>query len=161
MRMTWNELTVRFDPEKSGELLSDWRWLVGEQAELILVGSLGDLFLRDETGRILWLDCGSGQISVVAGANDEFRGLLQQPEQVNDWFLPQLVGDILQSGKQLAPGECFSYKVPPMMGGQVEPDNFEATDLSVHCSICGQIARKIRTLPDGTPIRSVTLSDEG
>lgn len=160
MRITWNELIVRFDPEKSGELLSDWRWLVGEGTELVMVGSLGDLFLRDEAGRILWLDSGAGQLSEVAGSEEDFRNLLKQPEQVNDWLLPQLVGDILQSGRQLAPGQCFSYKLPPMLGGQVEPENFEPTDLGVHCSICGQIARKTRDLPEGTPIRSFTLSDE-
>ncbi|MCW1926417.1 DUF1851 domain-containing protein [Luteolibacter arcticus] len=160
MHITWKELTVQFDPEKAGELLSDWRWLVGERTEFMLAGSLGDLFLRDETGQVLWLDTGAGQLSVVAGSHEEFRELLQQPNQVNEWFLPQLVGDLLASGKQLAPGQCFSYKVPPMLGGKVEPENFEPTDLSVHCSILGQIARKNQDLPDRTPIQRVTLSDD-
>lgn len=152
MRLTWNELTVPFDPDEAGEILSDWRWLVGEEAEIVLIGSLGDLFLRDGSGQVLWLDQGSGRLSVIAESEEEFRGLLQQPEQVNEWFLPQMVGDLLLLGRELAPGECFGYKLPPMVGGQVEPDNFEPTSLRLHCSICGQIARKNPEYPDGTRI---------
>ncbi len=52
MRITWNELTVGFSPDDGDALLSDWRWLVADDAELVLVSSLGDLFLRDGDGRI-------------------------------------------------------------------------------------------------------------
>ena len=152
MRLTWNELTVPFDSDEACGLLSDWRWLVGEEVEIVLIGSLGDLFLRDESGQILWLDQGSGRLSVIAESEEEFRQLLQQPEQVNEWFLPQIVGDLLLLGRRLAPGECFGYKLPPMVGGQVEPDNFEPTSLHLHCSICGQIARKNSEHQDGARI---------
>ena len=40
--------------------------------------------------------------------------------------IPNLVGDLLSSGKTLGPGECFSYKVPPVLGGEIDPDNFDS-----------------------------------
>jgi hypothetical protein len=52
MRITWNELTVAFDPNKSDALLEAWRWLVGDDVQLVVVSALGDLFLRES--KDLW-----------------------------------------------------------------------------------------------------------
>lgn len=46
MRITWNELTVGFDPSNSDGLLQEWRWLI-----------------RDTQGRILWLDVGTARVT--------------------------------------------------------------------------------------------------
>ncbi len=74
---------------------------------------------------------------------------------------PQLVGDILATGKRLQPGQCFGYKVPPVLGGEVEPDNFEPTDLQVHFGILGQIHREVKDLPEGTPISEIKIEPPG
>jgi hypothetical protein len=154
MKITWNELTVPPGTHSSGDLLSEWRWLLGENYQILLISSLGDLFLADAAGHIHWLDAGAGRLSEIAASLDEFQQLRQQPANVNEWFVPQLVGDLIESGVTLAPGQCFSYKLPPLVGGQMELANFEATDLSVHFSIMGQISRQSKDFPDGTPIRS-------
>src|SRR5262249_20111432 len=99
-----------------------------------------------------WLDTGAGRLTEIAASLNEFQQLRQQPANAAEWFVPQLVGDILQRGVRLAPGQCFSYKLPPIVGGQMEPTNFEATNLLVHFSILGQINRQAKDLPDGTPI---------
>lgn len=80
-----------------------------------------------------------------------------KPDKANEWFVPQLIGDILTSGKRLAPSECFGYKVPPVLGGEVQPDNFEPTDLQVHFGILGQIHRQVKDLPPGTPIGKIKI----
>jgi hypothetical protein len=156
MRITWNELTVGFDPANSTALLHDWRWLVGDDVQLVLVSALGDLFLRDTQGRILWLDVGATRLTQVAESPEEFKRRMQQSEHANEWFVPQLIGDLIAAGKRLATGQCYSYKVPPMLSGKMELDNFEPTDLVVHCSMFGQIARQIQTLPEGTRIDGFT-----
>ncbi|HEV7405893.1 MAG TPA: T6SS immunity protein Tdi1 domain-containing protein [Chthoniobacteraceae bacterium] len=152
MRITWNELTVALDTHSRDDLLSEWRWQINGGFQIILISSLGDLFLSDSAGHIHWLDSGAGRLNEVAAGLDEFQQLRQQPAYVAEWFAPRLVGAILQRGVRLAPGQCFSYKLPPILGGQMEPTNFEATDLCVHLSILGQINRRAKDLPDGTPI---------
>ncbi|MDB5390188.1 MAG: hypothetical protein JWM11_5834, partial [Planctomycetaceae bacterium] len=54
-----------------------------------------------------------------------------RPDRANEWLLPQLVGDLKESGVKLQTGECYGYKLPPIVGGKMEPDNFEPTDLDV------------------------------
>jgi Domain of unknown function (DUF1851) len=161
MRITWNELTVAFDPEKSDALLSDWRWLVGADVRLLLVSALGDLFLSDAQGHILWLDTGAARLTRVAESAEEFKRLMQQAEHADEWFVPQLIGDLIVRGKRLGPGQCYSYTVPPMLSGKVELDNFEATDLLIHCSVFGQIGRQIQNLPEGTKINRFTTTNDG
>lgn len=162
MRITWNELTVAFDPTICDALLDEWRWLVGEEVELVVVSALGDLFLKDAEGHILWLDVGAARLTQVAESGDEFKRLMQQATHVDEWFVPQLIGDLIVSGKRLAPGQCYSYKVPPMLSGKMELDNFEPTGLRVHCSMFAQIGRQIRDLPEGTKIdRITTTSGDG
>ena len=160
MRITWNELTIGFQPKQTEVLLADWRWLVGDDVELILVSALGDLFLKDAGGHVLGLDTGAARFARVAESIDEFTRLRQQPGHADEWFAPQLVGDLMLGGKRLAPGECYSYKVPPMLSGKIELDNFEVTDLVIHCSMFGQIGRQIQHMPDGTRIDRVTTTNE-
>jgi hypothetical protein len=160
MRITWKELIVGFDPSKSDALLAEWRWLTGEDVEIVVVSSLGDLYLRDAQGHMLWLDVGSAHLTQVAESAEEFQRLMQQTDHANEWFVPQLVGDLIVSGKRLVPGQCYSYKVPPMLSGKMELENFEPADLLVHCSIFGQVGRGIRHLPEGTRINRFTTTNE-
>ena len=152
MRITWNELTVALDTHSHDDLLSEWRWQIKDGFQISLISSLGDLFLSDSAGHVHWLDSGAGRLNEVAAGLDEFQQLRQQQSYVAEWFFPRLVGAILQRGVRLAFGQCFSYKLPPILGGQMQPTNFEATDLCVHLSILGQINRRAKDFPEETPI---------
>jgi hypothetical protein len=157
MRITWNELTVDFQKPGADDLLSDWRWLVGDSMRLLLVSAIGDMFLADAAGQVFWLDTGTGQLQQIAKSVNEFERLRQQREQADQWFIPQLVGDLIASGVRLSLGQCYGYKKPPILGGQIEPANFEPTDLSVHFSVLGQIHRKVKDLPSGTNITGIKI----
>ena len=161
MRITWNELTIGFDPSMGDALLENWRWLVGTDVQLVLVSALGDLFLSDTEGRILWLDVGAARVTQVAESSDEFKRLMQQTDHANEWFVPQLIGDLIVSGKHLTPGQCYSYKLPPMLNGKMELSNFDPTDLLLHCSIFGQIGQQTQNLPEGTKIHGFTNTNDG
>jgi hypothetical protein len=155
MRLTWNELAVSPDGVDFEDLLSDWRWLVGEEYHPVVISAMGDLFLRHDDGRIFWLNSGWGQLTELAESADEFKKPMVQPNNAGNWFIPKLVGDLLSSGKKLGPGECFSYKIPPVLGGEIDLDNFEPTNLFVHFSILGQIHEQVKELPEGMPIGEI------
>jgi hypothetical protein len=155
MRITWGELAVDFSDQSSDNLLAEWRWLVPSSYSLHMVSALGDAFLSDTGGQIFWLDVGSAELTAIAETKDAFDQLRQQPDCACRWFVPLLVGDLLASGKSLAIGQCFSYKIPPTLGGAFEPPNFDACDLSVHFHTLGQLQKQVRPLPVGTAITSV------
>lgn len=161
MRITWNELTVSPDGVDLPALLDAWRWLIDETYEPVVISALGDLFLRHDDGRIFWLDAGWGKFTEVAASGEEFKAEMVKPENASEWFVPQLVGELLSAGLTLAPGECFSYKVPPVLGGQIEVENFEPTDLQVHFGILGQVHEQVKDLPPDTQISGFDIQGEG
>ncbi|MHC4693418.1 MAG: T6SS immunity protein Tdi1 domain-containing protein [Planctomycetota bacterium] len=158
MKITWNELNVKFE-QGSDDLLSDWRWLIGDAGKPILVTSLGDAFVQESDGSVHWLNVEEGSYTKVATSSDDFQAQLKSSENIEAWFVPQLVGDILATGISAGPNQCFSFKKPPVLGGEYEPGNFEPTDISVHFSILGQIHQKVKDLPDGTPISNIDITD--
>ncbi len=157
MNVTWKELTVNFQKHAPDDLLREWHWLVGDSMQLLLVSSLGDMFLANANGWVFWLNTGSGQLNQVARSAEDFKRLMQQREIADQWFVPQLVGDLITAGVFLGAGQCYSYKIPPVLGGRIQPDNFEPTDLVVHFSMLGQIHRQVKDLPPGTRISNIKV----
>lgn len=152
MRLTWNDLVVSPNGVNFDALLTDWRWLVDAALAPVAITAMGDVFFRAGDGSIHWLDTVAGRLTRVASDADEFKSLIAQPEYLDEWFLPQLVGDLKTGGMSLGEGQCYSYKIPPVLSGPVEPSNVEPTDLLIHFSLTGQIHRQLKGLPEGTSI---------
>jgi hypothetical protein len=159
VRLTWNDLTVSPYEVDLGALLADWRWLVDTTYAPVVITALGDLFLRGGDGSIHWLDTVAGRLTKVADDAEEFKSLMVRPEHLDEWFLPQLVGDLKTSGVNLGAGQCYSYKIPPVLSGRIEPSNVEPADLLVHFSLMGQIHRQVKDLPGGTPIHEFKVGE--
>jgi hypothetical protein len=51
--------------------------------------------------------------------------------------------------------QCVGYQKPLFLGGDDEVWNLELSDLDVYWHVVGQLVRKTRGLPPGTPIRAV------
>ncbi|MDD2272168.1 MAG: DUF1851 domain-containing protein [Desulfuromonadaceae bacterium] len=157
MKITWNELAVDLTGYTSEDLLSEWRWLVPDNFLLRMVSTLGDAFLEDSDGKIYWLDVGSAELQCIAKDTDDFFQLRQQPDNANEWFAPQLIGDLLSSGAVLQVGQCFSYNIPPTLNGKFSLENLQPRDLTAHFRAHGKIQRQVKSLPIGTEIKAVEL----
>ncbi len=155
MKITWRELAVDVSGQSSDELLSEWRWMVGADLKLRMVSSLGDAFLEAPDGAIYWLDVAAAELTRIANSRNDFDQIRQRPENAEQWFMPQLVGDMLSSGYRLGAGECFSYKITPSLGGAFEPSNFEVCKLPAHFAAMGKIQAQVKDLPIGARITSV------
>jgi hypothetical protein len=150
-------LIIKTDGLPFDTLLSDWRWLVSSDFTPVLMTAFGDLFLRDQSGRIHFLDLMSGEFKPVAESQEEFDRLCEDREQRRSWFVGFLLTEVRKTRGELAAGECYSCKTPLSLGGQLEADNFERTDLQVHYSILGQLHQQTRHLPAGTKIDSIKI----
>ena len=141
--------------------LSDWRWLVGEDAEPVLLTAMGDMFVRRvSTGAILFVDALEGSISEAADSYDAWKVRLTEPEKFERWFLPALVLLLRERGLVLADGQCYSPIHPLVLGGELVAENIETTSWRVHFCIAGQIHRQTKNLPPGTKISKIIIDDE-
>src|SRR5215469_1622579 len=68
------------------KLLIDWRWLCPQTVSLVARNAFGDLFLRDQQGKILWLDVAIGAISEVADSLEKFKSAAESEEMKQKWF---------------------------------------------------------------------------
>ena len=155
------ELTISLENLDGDELLSEWRWLVDESYSPVLVSAVGDLFVQGQDGSIWWLCTATGQFTQVAPDLTEFQRLTRQPNPSREWFLPDIVGHFRKVGVLLQPGKCYSYKVPPFLGGKTEPNNMELTDICIHFAFLGEVYHQVKDLPPGTKIRSIRLEKPG
>ena len=144
----------------SDELLSEWRWLTGPDLQLWHVTKAGDAFLRDQSnGAIYFLDIMNGNVERIAPSESSFEEAVTVPENAERWLMPAIVDGQAVLGMKPGTNQCLSFKHPPVLGGQLDPDNFETCDVLVHFSIAGQIHRQVKDLPAGTKIENIKIED--
>lgn len=154
MKLGWSDLTVSMDGMDLDAVLSDWRWLIGDDARPVLMSAAGDLFVQKADGSVWWLDAGGGSFKAVAHG-ETFQQ--EVAKNANEWLLPQMIGDLKGSGVELAPGQVYGFKTAPILGGAYKLQNIEPTDAVVHFSLLGQIHEQVKDLPEGTPIGDLQI----
>jgi hypothetical protein len=76
----------------SDQVLEEWRWLIGDTVELWFVTKFGDAFLHDPTTQeVQWLNVGFGKVEPVAANQNQFEELSNEPENLDTWFMPEVV----------------------------------------------------------------------
>jgi hypothetical protein len=60
---------------------------------------------------------------------------------------------LINQGKVPAAHQCYSYKLLPVLGGEMRAENVEIMDVDVGISITCQIHRQVKDLPEGTAIK--------
>jgi hypothetical protein len=143
------DLIVPLTGVDTSAMLEFWRWLIPESHRPLFATALGDLFLTDPDGRVLWLDMGDGELQVVAANDAEFGRVTADPENNSLWFGATLVDQLRAAGEVLGPGECYCYVTLPMLGGEYDPVNFRVYDVVTHFRVWGPIHEQLRDLPDG------------
>jgi hypothetical protein len=142
----------------AGELLGDWRWLVGDpEYAVVRATAFGDLFLRDPTGRVLLLDTMEGTLKPFAPSERDLDAALDDRLVRQKVLMPWLVEELREAGRHLGPGECYSPDVPPVLGGAFDAENLRPTDLLAHLAFMGQTHRQVRGLPPETRITDVHI----
>ena len=156
--MTLDELTVNFRDLNRDQLLSDWAWMVGSSRLPILLTASGDAFLQDKAnGSISVLDVAAGELIPVAKSLGEFQRLLADRTFVLNHFAVEMVSDLRRSGRLLGPGQIYSFRKPPILGGEYTLENIEVTDIEVHFSIAGQLHKQVHGRAPGTPVGGAAI----
>ena len=136
------------------ELLSGWFGSLPPLFTLWLVNRFGDVFAVFEDDSIHMLDVGTGAIKRVAENRDDFAIQIDMDDNANNWLMIPLVDRCVAAGLNLGHNQCYSYKTPPILGGEYTVENVEPTDLSVHYSFLADVYQQTKDLPDGTRIKS-------
>lgn len=136
-------LLVQVPPEEWHRLLADWSWLVPGTFSPMAATLFGDAFLVGNQGEVQFLDAVQGQLTPVAESEEAF----QQQLQTGKWR-ELLRADLAEQlwAKGLCPreDECYGYRIPPILGGNVIPGNIQVFSRLVYMSTQGQLHRQFQ-----------------
>ena len=134
-------------------LLAGWAWLLPPTFTVWLMNRFGDLFVITPDGMVHMLDIGAGVFVKLADSRDELSKTIDEEDNANNWLMIPLVDSARAAGMTLAPGECYSFKLPPVLGGQYALENVFVLELSKHFGAYASIHNQLRNVPDGTQVQ--------
>lgn len=125
-------------------LLHEWRWLVPDDHNPLMIGAFGDWIIGAPDGSLWSLELLEGTYSQIAEDVEAFNRAKADPENLNLWFMAEWV-EIAQR-RDLVPkaDECLGWKVHPMLGAPIDPENIKVFSLRVYQSLMGQFFRQAR-----------------
>ena len=135
------------------ELLSGWSDSLPTSFTVWLVNRFGDVFALFDDGSIHMLDVGVGAVEPVANNRDHFAELIDVADNANNWLMIPLVDRMVEAGKILEEGRCYSFIIPPIMGGEYSVANTSTLKITEHYGVYASIHQQIKDLPDGTQVR--------
>jgi hypothetical protein len=144
----------------AGEPLAAWQWLIADEVTPVLVAALGDVFVRNAQGEIWLLDTYGGLYARAAVDEKAWRAALEDSSKVEEWFAPAFVALLRDRGLHPEPEECYSPQLPPVVGGAMDPDNFECSPWLLHIGLSGQLHEKSRQYADGSKIARFVIEPE-
>lgn len=137
------------------DIQTGWGWTGIEPLEVVGENEFGNLIVKDVHGsywRICPEDC---DCRVVAATSQELDALSKNQVFLRDWHMSALVDRAFAVLGVLAEGQKYCLKIPSVMGGEYNEENFCTIGLNELIRASGDIARQIKDLPNGTKARLV------
>lgn len=147
-----NEYLIDQTGKDWSKLLQDWSPPLPEEFTIWMVNRLGDIIAVYEDDSVHMLDIGAATVQHLANNRDDFIEQIGNDENANLWLAISLVDACIAVGMRLDTDQCYSYTIPPFLGGKFEVGNLHPCDLSVHYSYLAHIYRQIKDLPDGAKV---------
>jgi hypothetical protein len=153
MEVSWQDLICLPDGEAVAALRKSWNWLLPEPWEPLLFSALGDVFLKQSSEEIFWLNCGTAELSRVAGNSGEFEAILGTAVADN-WFMPDLIKELRFEGKIPSTGQCYTYAIFPIFSeGKYEAGNLNVVPCREHFNLSGCLHFQTARLADGQKVQ--------
>jgi hypothetical protein len=64
-----------------------------------------------------------------------------------------LIDSLVMSGKSIQKGRCYSFIIPPILGGEYKVENTVTLNIPEHYGMYASIHNQIETMPDGTHVK--------
>jgi hypothetical protein len=126
------------------DLLSAWSWLLPKPLVPLRITAFGDVFAADESGTVYFLNARDARIERIGEGAPSIDRFLDSVDNRRTYLLSFIVRLLRGAGRTLSPGQCYSFRHPVHLGGEMAADNVEIVDVAVHLSILGQLHQQSR-----------------
>ena len=150
------ELIKTFSPEQYGQALESWSWLGLDGKTPVFSSLFGDVFFQSANG-FWFLDIVEGTVTRTWVTGDEMRSGLRSAEGQATYLLAGLAEAAAGLHGVLDAPQVYDFKIPPVLGGQVDVANLAKMDFVVSVDIAGQLHQQVKDLPPETRISRFSL----
>lgn len=157
MTLSWKQLTFVPTAEAMEEFRSSWSWLVPDDMSAFMAAMSGDLFFEASDESVHWLDTGRGRLLRVGTSRAAFLDALRADNGV-EWLMAPVIETLLRAGAVVGDGQCFGYKVLPILGGGYTPDNMIPMSAVAWYGFSGWFHQQLHDLPNGAQV-SLSVAD--
>lgn len=107
------------------KLLAGWRSILPFEFSIWLMNRFGDLTMVTSDEAVHRLDIAAGTLTKVAEDPGDYSRKIDEGSNAEDWLRHSLVDQLVASGLELGPGQCYGLRVAPVLGGGFTLDNIE------------------------------------
>jgi hypothetical protein len=134
-----------------------WGWIGLVPAEVVAANAFGNLIVR-AADNVYWRICPEEwSCEPIAENADDYAKLTKDDEFREDWEMKPLAEAAREKFGQLSVGRCYCLKIPAVLGGEYDADNFGAISLDELIAFSGDMANQIKDLPEGAEIELKVL----
>lgn len=137
------------------EALSFWSWLPLPSYTDYKVTAFGDVFLFTPDGPVWFLDAFEGNAQDTFDSREAFEAAMQVREDLECFCSAVLVDGANARGLRLSAGQCYDWKIHPVIGGSADLENVTASNFVLASSVAGQLHQQTAGLPEGAAIDGV------
>jgi hypothetical protein len=134
-----------------------WESHLGADQMLSAITAFGDLILSDRSGQVLFFDLLEADLRLLARSWDEFTTNLRAAEARDEIFLEGFVEALRASGIVLSQGQCYGFKVPPVLGGDLALANIDVMQIPVYEHLMESVHRDVASGRAGERIDGLTV----
>ena len=129
-----------------------WGWNNIHAVEVVSINNFGNIIIKENKGAY-WRICPEElSCEMIASSESELKTLFMDEDFKVDWEMYKFVQEAKKITGELDLNESYCLKLPAVIGGKYEAQNFGKINLEELIAFSGNMAYQIRDLKDGDRI---------
>lgn len=140
----------RADDSLLEALRNSWSWAFATPKRVLACNRFGNALVELIDGTV-WRVCPEDLTAEKVAASAADAALLRENEEFQlDWSVGAWVKTAESTLGPLAEGQCYGFKVWPVLGGAYAAENMTIKSLTEWLAVSGAVGRQVKDLPDGS-----------
>lgn len=132
-----------------------WGWTGARATDIISINVFGNIIFKADDGAFWQLCPEALSCAVIAGDRQALNDLMATEDFSEAWEMWEVTETARTALGDLDRGEKYCLKLPLILGGLYEPSNLGKILHDQLIAFSGEMAFRIKDLPDGEKFRSV------
>jgi hypothetical protein len=153
--MKLSDITISHEGIDWQKCLQHWAWILKRMPEfsIWLVTKFGEIFVVSDDEEIWFLSTSNASYEKIADSKEEFASLVDDPENIEYFFMPGVIGKLEESGMLLKAKECYGFHVPMVFKeATLEASNFKTIGVEPYLIGLGDLLGQLRNTENGEKV---------